>query len=109
MQQLPPPPPPRNNRTLEEKLVQLEKILPTYDGTTNIHDFLGKFDSKLNQYGITGDGPRCQLLKTKLLGAAYTAVRVNEATCRTYQQTALFLKETYAPSVDGVKAALIQI
>ena len=47
---------------MEERLVQLEKVLPVYDGSSNVHDFLTKFDVKLSQHNVTGDGPKNSLL-----------------------------------------------
>jgi hypothetical protein len=84
----------------------VEKSLPVFDGSGNVYDFIVKMEAKLLQYNITGEHARNQLLKSKLTGVAFTAVRLNPMSCTTFADTAEFLRVTYAPSVAGVKASL---
>ena len=52
---------------------------------------------------------KSHLLISKLSGTAFTAVRLNPLVCSSYRDSLKFLKDQYAPSVAGVKAALVAL
>ena len=57
-----------------DKLVQLERVLPRFDGTTNIEDFLFRFEEKLDSNGIL-QAHRMSLLYNRVEGDALTQLR----------------------------------
>ena len=90
-----------------ERLLRIERSMPTFDGSGLVSDFIHKFSQKLAQQGIMDDLDRMTILHSKLEGKAFTAVRANPTLCLTYMDTMAFLKATYGPSVAGIKAQLL--
>ena len=73
------------------RLQRAKKILPVYNGTGNIYDFVHKFKHKLMQAGVTDPAECLTLLKSKLEGRAYTASRLHQSEFSNYLQALEFL------------------